>query len=275
MTTPLIKFFKTLFVPKNSVTLDLKFFIFLLCNALASAYRHSDLISFFKGFLYAFLVGFVVYYFCALISKKPLRLLLEWLFITSGIVFSVTEIFTLLIFGMPFSKDLFDSLFATNHNETIEFIQNYKTYLCYYLFILIVLFVAIKIIRFGVLVPCFLASVLGLTILTIESVRNVKYLTDALNENILKGSLRYISLTRGSYYALLSSLKRSDARKIYTSLKNNNLPSHYLSSLNGIKNIILIIGESASKNFMQLYGYNAPNNPLLSTLANERERERE
>ncbi len=62
------------------VILDEKFLIFLLCNALSNAYKNSDLFSFSKGFLGAFLIGFVVYYAAALIPKRPLQRLLEWLF---------------------------------------------------------------------------------------------------------------------------------------------------------------------------------------------------
>ncbi len=255
----------------SSVTLDEKFLIFLLCNALSNAYKNSDLFSFSKGFLGAFLIGFVVYYGCALIPKKRLKYSLEWLFIGSGIIFSVAEIFTLFMFKMPFSKGLIDTLLATNSSETMAFIKSYKNYLLYYALILIALLIAIKIIRFRALVPGVIASVLGLSILTIGSVRNIKHLTK--NDAILKRSLFSLSLARGFYSAYLSLFDRQQAIKFYSFLNNLYLPSDYLSSTGDVKNVVLVIGESASRNFMQLYGYNAPNNPLLSELANERERE--
>ncbi len=261
----LLKFFA------NSVTLDEKFLIFLLCNALSNAYKNSDLFSFSKGFLGAFLIGFVVYYGCALIPKKRLQYSLEWLFIGSGIIFSVAEIFTLFMFKMPFSKGLIDTLLATNSSETMAFIKSYNNYLFYYAFILIALLIAIKIIRFRALVPGVIAGVLGLSILTIGSVRNIKHLTE--NDAILKRSLFSLSLTRGFYSAYLSLTDRQQAIKFYSFLNNLYLPSGYLSSTGDVENVVLVIGESASRNFMQLYGYNAPNNPLLSELANERERE--
>ncbi|WP_024369698.1 sulfatase-like hydrolase/transferase [Helicobacter pylori] len=257
----------------KSVILDEKFLIFLLCNALSNAYKNSDLFSFSKGFLGAFLIGFVVYYAVSLIPKRPLQRLLEWLFIGSGIIFSVAEIFTLFMFKMPFSKGLIDTLLATNSSETMAFIKSYKNYLFYYAFILIALLIAIKIIRFRALVPGVIAGVLGLSILTIGSVRNIKHLTK--NDAILKRSLFSLSLTRGFYSAYLSLFDRQQAIKFYSFLNNLYLPSDYLSSTGDVKNVVLVIGESASRNFMQLYGYNAPNNPLLSELANERERERE
>ncbi|NHA65589.1 phosphoethanolamine transferase [Helicobacter pylori] len=257
----------------SSVTLDEKFLIFLLCNALSNAYKNSDLFSFSKGFLGAFLIGFVVYYGCTLIPKKRLKYSLEWLFIGSGIIFSVAEIFTLFMFKMPFSKGLIDTLLATNSSETMAFIKSYKNYLFYYAFILISLLIAIKIIRFRALVPGVIAGVLGLSILTIGSVRNIKHLTE--NDAILKRSLFSLSLTRGFYSAYLSLTDRQQAIKFYRFLNNLYLPSGYLSSTGDVENVVLVIGESASRNFMQLYGYNAPNNPLLSQLANERERERE
>ncbi|GAA6903902.1 hypothetical protein AOH251_14890 [Helicobacter pylori] len=257
----------------SSVTLDEKFLMFLLCNALSNAYKNSDLFSFSKGFLGAFLIGFVVYYGCALIPKKRLKYSLEWLFIGSGIIFSVAEIFTLFMFKMPFSKGLTDTLLATNSSETMAFVKSYKNYLLYYALILIALLVTIKMIRFRVLVPGVVAGVLGLSILTIGSVRNIKHLTK--NDAILKRSLFSLSLTRGFYSAYLSLFDRQQAIKFYSFLNNLYLPSDYLSSTGDVKNVVLVIGESASRNFMQLYGYNAPNNPLLSELANERERERE
>ncbi|GAA8063792.1 hypothetical protein JP0575_14190 [Helicobacter pylori] len=257
----------------KSVILDEKFLIFLLCNALSNAYKNSDLFSFSKGFLGAFLIGFVVYYAAALIPKRPLQRLLEWLFIGSGIIFSVAEIFTLFMFKMPFSKGLIDTLLATNGSETMAFVKSYNNYLFYYAFILIALLIAIKTIRFRAFVPGVIASVLGLSLLTIGSVRHVKYLTS--NDAILKRSLHSLSLARGFYSAYLSLSDRQQAIKFYSFFNNLYLPSDYLSSTGDVSNVILVIGESASRNFMQLYGYNAPNNPLLSELANERERERE
>ncbi|MGL2815491.1 sulfatase-like hydrolase/transferase [Helicobacter pylori] len=262
----LLKFLKSF---ANSVTLDEKFLIFLLCNALSNAYKNSDLFSFSKGFLGAFLIGFVVYYGCALIPKKRLRYSLEWLFIGSGIIFSVAEIFTLFMFKMPFSKGLIDTLLATNSSETMAFIKSYKNYLLYYALILIALLIMIKIIRFRVLVPGVIASVLGLSVLTIGSVR-LKPLTN--NDAILKRSLFSLSLARGFYSAYLSLTDRQQAIKFYSFLNNLYLPSDYLSSTGDVPNVVLVIGESASRNFMQLYGYSVPNNPLLSQLANERER---
>ncbi len=250
------------------VILDEKFLIFLLCNALSNTYKNSDLFSFSKGFLGAFLIGFVVYYVAVLIPKKRLQHSLEWLFIGSGIVFSVAEIFTLFMFKMPFSKGLIDTLLATNSPETMAFIKSYKNYLFYYAFILIALLIVIKIIRFRALVPGVIAGVLGLSILTIGSVHNILTKNDAL----LKRSLRSLSLARGFYSAYLSFLDRQ--RAINSFLNNLYLPSGYLSSAGDVENVILIIGESASRNFMQLYGYSVPNNPLLSEPANERERER-
>ncbi len=255
----------------KSVILDEKFLMFLLCNTLSNAYKNSDLFSFSKGFLGTFLIGFVVYYAAALIPKRPLQRLLEWLFIGSGIIFSVAEIFTLFMFKMPFSRGLIDTLLATNGSETMAFVKSYNNYLFYYAFILIALLIVIKTIRFRALVPGVVASILGLSLLTIGSVRYVKYLTS--NDAILKRSLRSLSLARGFYSAYLSLSDRQQAIKFYSFLNNLYLPSDYLSSTGDVSNIVLVIGESASRNFMQLYGYNAPNNPLLSELANERERE--
>ncbi|GAA6798544.1 hypothetical protein BTM501_11690 [Helicobacter pylori] len=257
----------------KSVILDEKFLIFLLCNALSNAYKNSDLFSFSKGFLGTFLIGFVVYYSAALISKRPLQRLLEWLFIGSGIILSVAEIFTLFMFKMPFSKGLIDTLLATNSSETMAFVKSYNNYLFYYAFILIALLIVIKTIRFRALVPGVIASVLELSLLTIGSVRHVEYLTS--NDAILKRSFRSLSLARGFCSAYLSLSDRQQAIKFYSFLNNLYLPSDYLSSTGDVSNVVLVIGESASRNFMQLYGYNAPNNPLLSELANERERERE
>ncbi|WQU24599.1 sulfatase-like hydrolase/transferase [Helicobacter pylori] len=266
----LLKFLKFF---ANSVTLDEKFLMFLLCNALSNAYKNNDLFSFSKGFLGAFLIGFVVYYGCTLIPKKRLQYSLEWLFIGSGIIFSVAEIFTLFMFKMPFSKGLIDTLLATNSSETMAFIKSYKNYLLYYALILIALLIMIKIIRFRALVPGVIAGVLGLSVLTIGSVRNVKPLTN--NDAILKRSLFSLSLARGFYSIYLSLFDRQQAIKFYSFLNNLYLPSDYLSSTGDVPNVVLVIGESASRNFMQLYGYSVPNNPLLSELANERERERE
>lgn len=177
------------------------------------------------------------------------------------------------MFKMPFSKGLIDTLLATNSSETMAFIKSYKNYLFYYALILIALLVTIKMIRFRALVPGVIAGVLGLSILTIGSVRDIKHLTE--NDSILKRSLFSLSLARGFYSAYLSLFDRQQAIKFYSFLNNLYLPSDYLSSTGDVKNVILVIGESASRNFMQLYGYSVPNNPYIErTRQRERERER-
>ncbi len=158
-----------------------------------------------------------------------------------------------------------DTLLDTNSSETMAFIKSYKNDLFYYAFIVIALLIAIKLIRFRALIPGALASVLGLSVLTIGSVHNILTKNDA----VLKRSLRSLSLARGFYSAYLSFLDRQ--RAINSFLNNLYLPSGYLSSAGDVENVILVIGESASRNFMQLYGYSVPNNPLLSEPANERE----
>ncbi|WP_104740484.1 sulfatase-like hydrolase/transferase [Helicobacter bizzozeronii] len=67
---------------------------------------------------------------------------------------------------------------------------------------------------------------------------------------------------------------KQDARLVRASL-DKPYPKDYLKvDSDSVDNVVLVIGESASKNFMGVYGYPVPNTPFLSGLA-ERERERD
>lgn len=186
----------------SSIILDEKFLMFFFCNVFFNVYKNSDLFFFFKGFLGVFLIGFVVYYGCALIFKKCLKYLLEWLFIGSGIIFSVVEIFMFFMFKMFFFKGLIDMFLVINSFEMMVFIKSYKNYLFYYVFILIVLLIIIKMICFRAFVFGVIVGVLGFFIFIIGSVCNIKYFIK--NDVILKRLLFFFFLVRGFYFVYLS-----------------------------------------------------------------------
>lgn len=128
--------------------------------------------------------------------------MLEWLFIGSGIVFSVVEIFMLFMFKMFFFKGLIDMFLVINGFEMMVFVKSYNNYLFYYVFILIVLLIVIKIICFRVFVFGMIVSVLGFFIFIIGSVCYVKYFMS--NDVILKRLLCFFFLVRGFYFVYLS-----------------------------------------------------------------------
>ncbi|GMB95092.1 sulfatase-like hydrolase/transferase [Helicobacter heilmannii] len=92
-----------------------------------------------------------------------------------------------------------------------------------------------------------------------------------INSNIAKHVMPVVK----EVYAVCVALKEfSQIKAIYTGL-NQPYPKNYLRvDSNSVPNVVLIVGESASRDFMGVYGYSVPNTPFLSGLLRERERER-
>ncbi|WP_233707325.1 phosphoethanolamine transferase, partial [Helicobacter cetorum] len=287
MTTSLIQFFKTLFTPKNSVTLDNRFFLMfsiaIISCAFASRTRYEYTDSFFifkETFKIAFF-GFFILFLCYLtlncIKNNQVNNFLKNTLLISICLLGVVDIFNSYYFNLPISTIMIQTILATNPSESKAFFESVILarplipilYICSCILFL-------YFIRFEIeITPKKAHFINGFLTLTILSHGLKSLITQHTLYYTTNSLVNSTPLTKSLYAFYQAQTEQAVGLKFLKNLSNFSKKDYLAIEENHIPNVILVVGESASRNFMQLYGYNAPNNPLLSTLANERERERE
>ncbi|GAA7461685.1 hypothetical protein ckin119_04820 [Helicobacter pylori] len=115
-----------------------------------------------------------------------------------------------------------------------------------------------------------MASILIVLFLIVEVPHAIKTIKKYKEDEALlnaDGTMEYIALAKGAYYfgRNISSLRESHNSS--QALEKASYPKDYLVKNTGsIENVVLVFGESLNRNFMGVYGYQAPTTPYLSAL---------
>ncbi|WP_233704383.1 sulfatase-like hydrolase/transferase [Helicobacter cynogastricus] len=194
--------------------------------------------------------------------------------------FNFVSLFLAHYFHMDFTPSLIGTLLATNVQESQEFLKGMVLprigIILGYLAICVGF---LNLVRFKLHLnmPRQLKTLTGLVAIFWAHTLWVFFMQGGgghgrlINLNIVK---RVIPVVKEIYAVCVSLKEFGQIQAMYQGLKQL-YPKDYLSvEKNSVDNVVLIVGESASKNFMGLYGYDVPNTPFLSVLK-ERERERD
>ncbi len=254
--------------------LDSKFFVFILFNALSACFLSSVSAGFiFKVFLYSFIWLFIIYYAISFIKNRFVTESLKSFILVLGIVFSCIDIFGSYYFHLPLSNELGNILFTTHYKESLEFLHAY-VYPHWY-FVIGLILIAIGSLKLFSLVPnkpipLKMASILSVLFLIVEAPHAIKTIKKYKEDEALlnaDGTMEYIALAKGAYYfgRNISSLRESNNSN--QALEKASYPKDYLvKNIGNIENVVLVFGESLNRNFMGVYGYQAPTTPYLSAL---------
>ncbi|AHZ26149.1 sulfatase-like hydrolase/transferase [Helicobacter pylori] len=254
--------------------LDSKFFVFILFNVLSACFLSSVSAGFiFKAFLYSFIWLFIIYYAISFIKNRFVTESLKSFILVLGIVFSLIDIFGSYYFHLPLSNDLGNILFTTHYKESLEFLHAYVYPHRYFVIGLILIAIgSLKLFSFvpNKPIPLKMASILSVLFLiveaphTIATIKKYKEREDLLNAD---GTMEYIALAKGAYYfgRNISSLRESNNSN--QALEKASYSKDYLLKNTGsVENVVLVFGESLNRNFMGVYGYQAPTTPYLNAL---------
>ena len=252
------KFCKLLVFLKNPFKQDLSFFLFLFFLASFVNFIHrSYFISIPSGIRWS-LYGFVDAYFLCLILPllkqfPKARCAYKEVVITLGVLNLISDAITCFIANNPDVEfvEFIGLILGTNVQESIEFFQHYLSFsiipysLCGLAALLLIYKIATKVHPYKIY-PLFGLTLLfcAIPIITID-----KY---GFRKNIFLGKIH-------SFVKEFNQNNR-DLKNYYNSpqlIVNEELPD----------NLIIIIGESLSKDFCSLYGYSKNTNPLLSTIS--------
>ena len=213
-----------------------------------NSYIFIKIIKFLLGYFnYLFLVIgiFILLSFLPKIIKKVIFLLL----IVVSFILAIIDLLLLLNFRSIIGNSVVQILFETNMNESIEFIKEYIN-ITNILFLILLLVIFFLISKFKIKLRNNILKIIIL-ILSIVQFFNLAKIID--NTPIA----RTIIATKES----INNIKIY--KKISENLNNN---VEIKDKGKNLKNIILIIGESTSRNHMSLYNYNYKTNPLLEEL---------
>ncbi|MFP6207001.1 sulfatase-like hydrolase/transferase [Helicobacter pylori] len=254
--------------------LDSKFFVFILFNVLSACFLSSVSAGFiFKAFLYSFIWLFIIYYAISFIKNRFVTESLKSFILVLGIVFSLIDIFGSYYFHLPLSNELGNILFTTHYKESLEFLHAYVYPHRYFVIGLILIAIgSLKLFSFvpNKPIPLKMASILSVLFLIVEAPHTIKTIKKYKEDEALlnaDGTMEYIALAKGAYYfgRNISSLRESNNSN--QALEKASYPKDYLVKNTGnIENVVLVFGESLNRNFMGVYGYQAPTTPYLSTL---------
>ncbi|MGF6905624.1 phosphoethanolamine transferase [Fusobacterium sp. PH5-44] len=223
-------------------------------------YHAASIISkssrFLVSYLEFFIFNFIIFLFISYLSEKLSKLASYFYFAISLLVF-IIEIFLLKNFSAVINPSAIQILLETNLLETKEFLMTYIDLKSMIFFLVI--------------------AITG--ILTYKKI-NKKYLSSKIYKNkYLIIVLFIVSLIK--IFSLPRNIKNFNVSRLYLSMKQGfieldeykniessiiNKKVEILENNSSIKNIILIIGESTSRNHMGIYGYTLNTTPLLNEL---------
>ncbi|GMB92980.1 hypothetical protein NHP200010_06910 [Helicobacter bizzozeronii] len=280
----------------DKVILDNRFLLCWLAPIVAggfSPYAHSPYLHGIKYFFayeakvafYGFLVFYLFYALFALIKSPFVVKILKNTLLAISILFALINFFLSYYFEMSITPSIIDTILASSPQESSDFFKSMVLpHSGVLLGVLAVCGLFLYLVRVNVrlsrkvhtaLIAMF---ALGISLHAIKLTKTIGGLMASGFSRIPYGAYetikQVIPLIREGY-AIYTSLKEYGNNQVIWQAIREPLPKDYLKvDSNSVPNVVLIVGESASRNFMGVYGYPVPNTPFLSGLE-ERERERE
>ena len=263
--------------------INAKFLWIALMNGFTYALSHIDTLALhlFRGFTWNLALFFMLFYLCSLLGKRFYQIALNAAFWASFVV-SMINLFLFINFNALLDPVALQIFFATNTREAGEFLgmyANIATLIC------LVAFVALSILayflKFAVQIPkrfCALIALACFAPLMSNFIKANYNLIHTTNKTQLLHFVRIMSqsyaeqvkfikeyrkLNKELNLALAEKLADKRERERDEILRQSN---SYISQTKALPKIVLIIGESTQRNYMQIYGYPLPTTPHLDKL---------
>ncbi|WP_233705754.1 sulfatase-like hydrolase/transferase [Helicobacter felis] len=227
-----------------------------------------------KVAFYSLLVFYVFYFLVEWIRFPKLVQFLKNTVLILSLGLNFIDFFASYYFHMGFTPSLVGTLLATNVRESREFLQSmvfpHMGFVLGYLaacagFLYLVRFELILSIKqslqtFLVLFVAFWAH--NLTVYYLQGWHGT-----LVNPNI---TTRVMPVVKEVYAVFANLAEYIKIKDMYANLKRSYPKDYVHVDADSVSNVVLIVGESASRNFMGVYGYGVPNTPFLTGLQKER-----
>ncbi|WP_104751450.1 phosphoethanolamine transferase [Helicobacter salomonis] len=226
-----------------------------------------------KVAFYGFLVFYVFYFLLSFIKPQGLVRFLKNAMLVLSLSLTFIDFFVSYYFHMGFTPSLVGTLLATNVRESQEFLTSMVLpRLGFILGYLTTCVGFLYLVRFKLCLnmPQRLKTLVILFGLFWVHILSTYYLQGLhgvfIDPNI---TTRVIPVVK-EVSAIIENFKDNQTKAIYQSFKQPYPKDYVHVDADSVPNVILVVGESASRNFMNLYGYRVPNTPLLSEIAKHR-----
>ncbi|WP_104741583.1 sulfatase-like hydrolase/transferase [Helicobacter ailurogastricus] len=267
----------------GKVVLDNKFWLMVLAPIVGAFFApevhgvQESLWHVLKVAFYSFLV-FYVYYFLLGFLKFPRFVRGAQNFMLGfSLILAFIDLFASHYCQMAFTPSLVGTILSTNLKESTEFFESVgKPHLgfvglywgvcmafLYFVRLQVALTPPQSLKTFGVLFGIFWAHNIGAFYVK-------GWHGKLINPNI---AMHTIPVVKEIYAFGATLTEYKQTKTIYTSLKQPLVKDYLSVDTDSVPNVVLIVGESASRDFMGVYGYPVQNTPFLSGLIRERERE--
>ena len=210
----------------------------------------KDFLSFSGFFILVFGIVLILYIF----NKKIKDIILKLVYFISFMLFFI-EVFLIFIFKSLISPTIVQILLETNKDEILEFLV---TYINLKLLLLLII----------VLLSCYFFKKLKFKINIFNKKYNILeyiiFLSIVIKLFSINSELHVFNIIRLYKSVKISYNNIKEYNKIFNNLDKNNIS--IILDNSKIKNIVLVIGESTTRNHMSLYDYPLETNPLLKKL---------
>ncbi|PAF49155.1 hypothetical protein BKH41_03475 [Helicobacter sp. 12S02232-10] len=252
--------------------LDKRFYIFILINAIIPLFTpFTKLSNYTRPVIYSFIFILIIYFLLDFLKSKKWRCIIKNIIVLFCMIVGFIDLFCIVNFNTPISPNIFDTILATQENEI-------KNFLRFYLqiptnIILIIVYIGICVAFFLIkkdfiltINKKFVGIFLALAIIVLSILAIKDYVKNEINQfHTLEKLVQSINITN-IFYSIITSIVQTKKYQNYMKNIESNLknPKTYLLQNHAtIPNIVIIIGESASKDFMHIYGYDLENTPHL------------
>lgn len=210
----------------------------------------KDFLSFSGFFILVFGIVLILYIF----NKKIKDTILKLVYFLSFMLFFI-EIFLIFIFKSLISPTIVQILLETNKNEILEFLVTYINLKLLLLIIMVLLsYYFFKKLKFKIKIFNKKYNILEYII----------FLSIVIKLFSINSELHVFNIVRLYKSVKISYNNIKEYNKIFNNLDKNNIS--IILDNSKIKNIVLVIGESTTRNHMSLYDYPLETNPLLKKL---------
>nr|WP_240328673.1 phosphoethanolamine transferase [Helicobacter suis] len=261
----------------NRVVLDNRFFLMWLVGVVASFFSvevqdwGGGGLHVIKVCFYSFIVFYPLYFLLSFIPYPRVITFLKNTLLILSLIFAFVDFFASWYFHMGFTPSLVSTLLNTNVRESHEFLigfilPNLGVLATYILFCVVFL----SLVRFKIHVQTKLSLKILSSLFVAFWIHNLGayYFREVHHGALINPNIptRIMPMIK-EFYAIGVSLKEYKQTKYKANFKQS-YPKDYLRvDLNSVSNVVLIVGESASRNFMGVYGYPVANTPFLSDLS--------
>ncbi|WP_104749033.1 phosphoethanolamine transferase [Helicobacter cynogastricus] len=258
------------------MVLDMRFFLMWLAPVLVVFFNinaQTQYGHFYAGKVafYSFFLTFLIYWGLSFIKQRTVLQALKNIVLTITLTFAFSEFFASYYFNMALTESLVNTILSSHWTEIRDFFTS--QFIPHILLFLIVIAVCVGLasLRFQVVLKSRGVKTIFAVLLLVHALHAYKgyYSSDKDMRLFYRFlSTQVIPSVKEITLVAFNAKEHGQIQAIYDQLKRPLAKDYVHVDPDTPPNVVLIVGESASRSFMGVYGYGVPNTPFFSQLIN-------